>query len=79
MPKVVAHGTYAYVEQWLIHYAELDTLVGSSGAPIFNSNGLMIGHHTGGDCGADGTNWGWQTTAIIRVSETLSPYVLSDC
>ena len=78
LPKVVARGTFAFVEQWLIHYTDLDTLVGSSGAPIFNSNGLMIGHHTGGDCGDEGTNWGWQSTAIIRASPTLSEYVL-DC
>ena len=79
-PKVIAEGHLSDHSPRLLFYTDLDTLVGSSGAGILNSDGLLIGVHTLGDCTPDGgTNGGWTIESIIQTSERLGPEDLEDC
>src|SRR5687767_1359822 len=52
-PKVVAEGQYLGVCNGVVYYADLDTLVGSSGAGALNRQGHLVGVHTDGDCARD--------------------------
>ncbi len=79
LPKVLATGTFAFLDEGAVHYDDLDTLVGSSGAPIINGRGRVLGLHAGGDCDLGGTNWGWLSSEIVRASSALANYALSDC
>lgn len=75
--KVIAEGQFTEGRDGMIHYADLDTLVGGSGAGILNASGDLIGIHTGGDCSVDGgTNYGWSIASIIEHSELLTVSVL---
>jgi hypothetical protein len=75
-PKVVAEGQYLGVCQGLIYYADLDTLVGSSGAGALTPQGHLVGVHTDGDCARDGSgaNMGWTAASIVEAS----PYLQDD-
>jgi hypothetical protein len=74
--KVIAEGRYLDSCNQLVYYADLDTLVGSSGAGVLNRQGHLLGIHTDGDCDEDGggANSGWTTEAIVEAS----PYLQSD-
>jgi hypothetical protein len=75
-PKVIAEGRYLDSCNQLVYYAELDTLVGSSGAGVLNRQGHLLGIHTDGDCDETGrgNNRGWTSAAIVEAS----PYLLSE-
>jgi len=74
-PKVVAEGQYLGACNGLFYYANLDTLVGSSGAGALNRDGFLLGIHTDGDCSAagdgEGANRGWTATSIVEASSYL--------
>lgn len=72
-PKVIAEGRFLGSCNQLVYYADLDTLVGSSGAGVLNRQGLLVGVHTDGDCQEDGrgNNRGWTTEAIVAASPYL--------
>jgi hypothetical protein len=69
-PKVIAEGTYLDSCHQLVYYADLDTLVGSSGAGVLNRQGHLLGIHTNGDCDEKGrgSNRGWTAEAIVEAS-----------
>lgn len=79
-PKVVAEGDYAGACGDLIHYTDLDTLVGSSGAGVLTAGGYLLGVHTDGDCATDGTgsNRGWTAASIVAASAYLQDGDLAD-
>lgn len=72
-PKVIAEGDFLGACDQLVYYADLDTLVGSSGAGVLNEGGALIGIHTDGDCTKDGkgTNVGWTAESIVAASAYL--------
>lgn len=72
-PKVVAEGRFLGSCNQLVYYADLDTLVGSSGAGVLNRQGHLLGVHTDGDCDKDGrgSNRGWTAEAIVEASAYL--------
>jgi hypothetical protein len=74
-PKVIAEGRYVAACNQLVYYADVDTLVGSSGAGVLNRAGHLLGIHTDGDCDAqgNGTNFGWTVDAIVEASPYLVP------
>jgi hypothetical protein len=74
-PKSIAEGSYLDACNGLVYYADLDTLVGSSGAGVLNRQGYLLAVHTDGDCAADGTgtNHGWSAADIVEAS----PYLLA--
>lgn len=73
--KVIAEGRYLDSCNQLVYYADLDTLVGSSGAGVLNRQGHLVGVHTDGDCDErGGSNRGWTAEAIVEAS----PYLQSD-
>ena len=74
--KVIAEGRYLDACNQLVYYADLDTLVGSSGAGVLNRQGHLLGIHTDGDCdeSGSGTNSGWSAQVIVEAS----PYLRSD-
>jgi trypsin-like peptidase len=80
-PKVVAEGRFAGFRDGLITYADLDTLVGSSGAGVLNCRGQLLGIHTDGDCAEDGsgTNTGATAVDIVRASAYLQDVDLEGC
>jgi hypothetical protein len=75
-PKVIAEGSFLDSCNQLVYYTDLDTLVGSSGAGILNSQGHLLGVHTDGDCDETGrgANSGWTAQVIVEAS----PYLRSD-
>jgi hypothetical protein len=72
-PKVIAEGRYLDSCNQLVFYADLDTLVGSSGAGVLNSQGHLLGIHTDGDCEENGrgSNRGWTAEVIVQASQYL--------
>lgn len=72
-PKAIAEGRYLDSCNQLVYYADLDTLVGSSGAGVLNRQGYLVGVHTDGDCEETGRghNRGWTAQAIVEASEYL--------
>lgn len=74
-PKVIAEGDFLDSCNELVYYADLDTLVGSSGAGVLTRQGYLAGVHTDGDCKENGRghNWGWTAAAIVAASEYLQP------
>jgi hypothetical protein len=74
--KVIAEGRYLDSCNQLVYYADLDTLVGSSGAGVLNRQGHLLGIHTDGDCDETGrgSNRGWTAEVIVEAS----PYLRSD-
>ncbi|HVE81937.1 MAG TPA: serine protease [Myxococcales bacterium] len=79
-PKVVAEGQYLGVCNGVVYYANLDTLVGSSGAGVLNRQGYLAGVHTDGDCATDGSgaNRGWTAAAIVEASGYLQDVDIDD-
>lgn len=71
--KVIAEGTFLASCNQLVYYADIDTLVGSSGAGVLNGQGHLLGIHTDGDCDEKGrgVNWGWTAEAIVEASPYL--------
>ena len=74
--KVIAEGRYLDSCNQLVYYADLDTLVGSSGAGVLTRQGQLLGIHTDGDCDEKGrgANRGWTAQAIVEAS----PYLRSE-
>jgi len=72
-PKVIAEGSFLGECQGVISYADLDTLVGSSGAGVLNRQGQLVAVHTDGDCAVDGSgaNTGWTAARIVEASPYL--------
>jgi hypothetical protein len=72
-PKVIAEGSFLDSCHQLVYYADLDTLVGSSGAGVLNRQGHLLGIHTDGDCDekGHGSNRGWTAEAIVEASPYL--------
>lgn len=72
-PKVIAEGSFLDSCNQLVYYADLDTLVGSSGAGVLNRQGHLLGVHTDGDCDPSGrgANRGWTAGAIVEASPYL--------
>jgi hypothetical protein len=70
--KVIAEGRYLDSCNQLVYYADLDTLVGSSGAGVLNRQGHLLGIHTDGDCDEKGgANRGWTVETIVEASPYL--------
>ncbi len=63
-----------------LSYGDLDTLVGSSGAGVLNSQGYLLGVHTDGDCDVTGhgSNSGWTAEAIVEASPYLESTDIAD-
>ena len=74
-PKVISEGRYLAACNGLLYYADLDTLVGSSGAGVLNLRGQLVAVHTDGNCQVDGggANWGATVAAILAGSRYLQP------
>jgi hypothetical protein len=71
-PKVVAEGRFLDSCDGLLYYIDLDTLVGSSGAGVLNSEGHLVGIHTDGDCDTKGgSNSGSSAASIVEASPYL--------
>jgi len=72
-PKVVAEGSFYDSCDGVVYYLDVDTLVGSSGAGVLNSDGGLIGVHSDGDCDGDGggTNRGSTAASIVAASPYL--------
>jgi hypothetical protein len=79
-PKVIAEGSFLDACGGQIYYTDLDTLMGSSGAGVLSRGGFLVGVHTDGDCGKDGsgTNRGWTAEAIVAASAYLEDADLAD-
>lgn len=79
-PKVVAEGALAIACGQRLHYSDLDTLVGSSGAGVLNRQGYLVAVHSDGNCATDGagTNHGWTAAAIVRASAHLQDGDIAD-
>lgn len=72
-PKKVEAGPMRDNEGGRITYDSLDTLGGSSGAPILSVAGELVGVHTNGGCSAfSGYNYGVAIDAIREVSSHLA-------
>jgi hypothetical protein len=71
--KAIAEGRFLGSCNQLVYYADLDTLVGSSGAGVLNRQGHLLGIHTDGDCDENGhgNNRGWTAEAIVEASPYL--------
>jgi hypothetical protein len=78
--KVIAEGPLAGACNDLVYYADLDTLVGSSGAGVLNHQGYLLAVHSDGDCADDGsgTNRGWSAARIVAVSSYLTDGDIAD-
>lgn len=74
VPKVIAEGRLFDTCNGLVYYADLDTLVGSSGAGVLNRQGHLLGIHSDGDCTEDGSGANRGTTAAAIVD--ASPYLV---
>jgi hypothetical protein len=84
-PKVVAEGRYAAEcaggnPAGVISYADLDTLVGSSGAGVLTRQGFLFAVHTDGDCAENGggSNRGWSAASIVEASPYLQATDIAD-
>ena len=71
--KVIAEGRFLDSCDQRVYYADLDTLVGSSGAGVLNRQGHLLGIHTDGDCDENGrgANSGWTAEVIVEASPYL--------
>jgi hypothetical protein len=80
MHKVIAEGNFLDSCNQLAYYTDLDTLVGSSGAPVLNRQGYLLAIHTDGDCAEDGhgANKGWTAAGIVETSEYLQSADIAD-
>lgn len=78
--KVIAEGNYLDSCNQILYYTDLDTLVGSSGAPVLNRQGYLLAIHTDGDCTQDGhgTNRGWTAAGIVEASAYLQSTDIAD-
>jgi hypothetical protein len=79
-PKVIAEGDFFGECHGEISYIDLDTLAGSSGAGVLNTQGFLYGVHNDGDCDTQGggVNSGWSAASIVAVSAYLQDGDLAD-
>ncbi len=70
-PKMIEAGPMAGNSGGRISYGSLDTLGGSSGAPILAENGELVGVHTNGGCSQfSGANFG-VAIGVIRSASSI--------
>lgn len=70
--KQVEAGEYSFDSSGYMHYANLDTLGGSSGSGVLHEFGELIGVHTHGGCyTSGGTNKGVPIHTLVDFSATL--------
>ena len=74
LKKVQSSSVFSMSDIQLSHRA--DTQGGSSGAPILDSDGRIIGVHTNGGCASDGSedNWGYRVDVIRESADLLAEY-----
>ena len=72
-PMQYDSGQSSGEEGYLITYSNIDTLSGSSGAPIFNQQGKVLGIHATGGCTDGGSNKGVKVSEIFKASPFLNP------
>ncbi|NRA63582.1 MAG: trypsin-like peptidase domain-containing protein [Pseudobacteriovorax sp.] len=71
-PKKVEVGTLSRVSGSRLSYSGLDTLGGSSGSGVLDTDGNIVGVHTNGGCSSfGGANSGVTITAIARASSVI--------
>lgn len=72
-PKQIEGGSISSHDTDYYHYADLDTLPGSSGSGILNVVGELIGIHTNGGCTATtGENSGVKVSRAVQRSDALA-------
>lgn len=81
LPKVVAEGTFLDATNGVVRYADLDTLIGSSGAGVLTREGRLLAVHSEGDCSEDGqgSNTGWSAASIVGASAYLQSDDVDGC
>ncbi|SFH60355.1 trypsin-like serine peptidase [Albimonas pacifica] len=72
-PKKVHGGPLDFANPARLYYGSLDTMGGSSGAPLMNPAGEVVGVHTHGGCtrGGAGHNSATSIDAILAASDIL--------
>lgn len=71
-PKKVEVGNISRITSSRLYYSGLDTLGGSSGSGIINTDGELVGVHTHGGCtSSGGSNSGTNMNAIKSVSNII--------
>ncbi|MCU0684570.1 MAG: serine protease [Polyangiaceae bacterium] len=80
-PKVVAEGSFVSATEGVVRYADLDTLIGSSGAGVLTREGRLLAVHSEGDCTEDGqgANTGWSAASIVGASAYLQSDDIDGC
>lgn len=78
--KVIAEGDYLGDCDGVVYYADLDTLIGSSGGGVLTQEGHLFGIHTDGDCDEDGrgANRGSTAAHIVEASAHLADTDIAD-
>jgi hypothetical protein len=72
LPKKIEVGHVLSIDGTEVYYNDVDTLGGSSGSGVRDSEGRIIGVHTNGGCTAQGgANRGVTTAAIAAVSQVF--------
>jgi V8-like Glu-specific endopeptidase len=71
--KQIEAGECIEIAGTRIRYNDIDTMGGSSGSPVINSEGRLVGVHTNGGCSTSGGgfNFGTRLEAILEVSPLL--------
>ncbi len=72
-PKQIEAGPCTEIAGTRIRYGDIDTMGGSSGSPVINERGELVGVHTNGGCSTSGGgfNFGTRIGAILDVSEVI--------
>lgn len=70
-PKKVANGTLAHRIGNYLRYSNLDTWHGSSGSPVLNGEGKVVGVHVHGGCDTVGYNAAVRMRSIRKASGVI--------